>query len=127
MGMDVYGNAPTTKEGEYFRKNVWGWHPLWNLCEHLSPDIAGSVKYGHSNDGDGLGQRDAGMLGRLLWDALWDGRVDAFINSDEKSRERTYAKPPFFGDAPDHYYATDRESVQNFALFLRDCGGFEIC
>jgi hypothetical protein len=28
MGFDVYGKAPTAREGEYFRRNIWGWHPL---------------------------------------------------------------------------------------------------
>ena len=38
MGMDVYGRAPTSESGEYFRANVWSWHPIWNYCEVLAPD-----------------------------------------------------------------------------------------
>ena len=116
MGMDVYGVAATSEAGEYFRKNVWGWHPLWNLCEELSPEMTGTVKYAHSNDGDGLNGADARQLGRVLWDALWDGRVDAFVQREVQTD----------GDDPASAYATNRESVQVFALFLRDCGGFEI-
>lgn len=33
MGMDVYGKNPTTKEGEYFRANIWSWRPIHALCE----------------------------------------------------------------------------------------------
>ncbi|QOR55575.1 MAG: hypothetical protein UMS36scaffold28_65 [Phage 59_13] len=29
MGMDVYGVKPKSKQGEYFRNNVWSWRPLW--------------------------------------------------------------------------------------------------
>ena len=32
MGMDVYGIAPTSERGEYFRNNVWWWRPLWDYC-----------------------------------------------------------------------------------------------
>jgi hypothetical protein len=39
MGMDVFGKAPTRKVGEYFRSNVWYWHPLWHYCEEIAPDI----------------------------------------------------------------------------------------
>ena len=127
MGMDVYGKSPTTEKGAYFRKNVWGWHPLWNLCEELSPDVAGKVEYGHSNDGDGLCAHDARLLGRVLWDALWDGRVDQFIERGNGSIETIYGKLLFPDERPENLYETDRESVQNFALFLRDCGGFEVC
>ena len=27
MGMDVYGRNRCSKEGEYFRNNVWWWRP----------------------------------------------------------------------------------------------------
>lgn len=33
MGMDVFGRKPTTKEGEYFRANIWSWRPIHALCE----------------------------------------------------------------------------------------------
>lgn len=69
MGMDVYGNAPTSEKGEYFRNNVWWWHPLWDYCLEVHGDIAGKVQHGHFNDGDGLGAYDASVLGdRLLAD-----------------------------------------------------------
>ena len=66
MGMDVYGNKPKAEEGEYFRNNVWWWRPLWNYCLEVHGDIAGKVKDGHSNSGDGLGSRDSTKLGKLL-------------------------------------------------------------
>ena len=52
MGMDVYGKAPTAEVGEYFRRNVWGWRPLWDMCLDLFPELTEKVEYGHSNDGD---------------------------------------------------------------------------
>ena len=39
MGMDVYGRKPKNETGEYFRRNVWGWHPLWEYCCEANPEI----------------------------------------------------------------------------------------
>lgn len=66
MGMDVYGKNPKNEKGEYFRNNVWWWHPLWDYCLNNHPEIAQKVKHGHSNDGDGLDSADAYKLGILL-------------------------------------------------------------
>jgi len=81
MGMDVYGIKPTSEEGEYFRRNVWGWHPLWEMCEDLFPAIAGQVECGHTNDGDGLDADLSVDLGKGLTEAVADGRVTAWIVS----------------------------------------------
>lgn len=66
MGFDVYGKNPKNKKGEYFRNNVWWWHPLWDYCLNVHPEIAEKVEHGHSNDGDGLNSSDAYKLGILL-------------------------------------------------------------
>lgn len=51
MGMDVIGQSPVSERGEYFRNNVWWWHPLWEYCERLAPDLIPSDNLGHYNDG----------------------------------------------------------------------------
>lgn len=78
MGMDVMGRDATTEEGAYFRNNVWWWHPLWSYCEHVAPSIAGKVKHGHSNDGDGLGKTDSLRLAEVLEAELASGRTKAY-------------------------------------------------
>ena len=40
MGMDVFGNNPRNKEGEYFRNNVWWWRPLADFILECYPEIA---------------------------------------------------------------------------------------
>ena len=62
MGMDVYGTEPKNEKGEYFRNNVWWWHPLWSYCQENYPDITASVKKGHDNSGDGLDDEDSTKL-----------------------------------------------------------------
>ena len=77
MGMDVYGRKPTTKEGEYFRNDVWWWKPLWAYCREVST-VALKVKYGFSNDGDGLNAKDSRELASDLQEELDSGRTVEF-------------------------------------------------
>lgn len=79
MGMDVFGRKPTSERGEYFRSNVWYWHPLWGCCEDLYPTIAGKVKNGHDNSGDGLNARDSAALAKLLMRDLESGVIQKYI------------------------------------------------
>ena len=76
--MDVYGSAPSSEEGEYFRNSVWWWHPLWTYCEDKHGDIASRVQYAHSNDGDGLSAPFSVELGHRLKADLENGTVAAY-------------------------------------------------
>ena len=80
MGMDVMGLEPTSEKGEYFRRNVWGWHPLWELCQNLVPDVCGDMDNCHYNDGDGLDEISAIDLRDALVCLVEDGTVKAYIN-----------------------------------------------
>jgi len=80
MGMDVYGRNATSEVGEYFRRNVWGWRPLWDYCLERHGKVAGKVKYGHSNDGDGLGKNGSLKLAGLLRQDLADGSAKDYID-----------------------------------------------
>ncbi len=53
MGMDVYGEAPITKKGEYFRNNCWYWRPLWDFVCRVCDDVLTEEDHlaGHYNDG----------------------------------------------------------------------------
>lgn len=79
MGMDVYGNNPKSEAGSYFRASVWGWHPLWELCEAIAPELTAKVEYGHTNDGDGLGHHDSEALAATLQRAIDEGVVAAYV------------------------------------------------
>ena len=39
MGMDVSGRLPSSPKGEYFRANVWSWHPIHTLITELCSDL----------------------------------------------------------------------------------------
>lgn len=89
MGMDVYGKAPTSKRGKYFRNNVWWWRPLWDYCLETVP-VARKVENGHSNDGDGLDAADAKQLGLALLKEIGEGRTE----THSRSRAAKLAKLP---------------------------------
>lgn len=81
MGMDVYGKNPTSGVGEYFRRNIWGWHPLWQYVEVTHPEIANLVEYAHSNDGDGLNAEDSKNLAEFLEEDLKTGVVAQYLEA----------------------------------------------
>lgn len=75
MGMDVFGQAPRSKQGKYFRANIWSWGPIWSYCEQAAPELTAKVEHGYTNDGDGLCSEDASELGRILKNKLNTGEV----------------------------------------------------
>lgn len=77
MGMDVLGKEPTSKEGEYFRNNVWWWRPLWDYaCDIGAAVIAEKLRRaGHHNDGEGLDGPASVRLAQLLKEELATGRT----------------------------------------------------
>ena len=110
MGMDVYGRNATTKEGEYFRRNVWGWHPLAEFCQAIAPELCAKFEHWHSNDGDGFdNQEDCNALADAIELEL----------KNEGPHYQTLCKA--YGASRD-----TKSSVQEWVTFLRGCGGFEI-
>lgn len=77
MGMDVYGKAPKSDKGEYFRNNVWWWRPLWDYVNTVAPSLVDGVS-GHYNDGDGLDGEGAERLSQILMISLSDGTCEAY-------------------------------------------------
>ena len=154
MGFDVYGNNPDIEIGEYFRANIWWWHPLWDYCREVAPEIVQEVQHGHTNDGDGLNAYLATELAEILKDKIDSGEVEAAVDIyNERLRNMPEVSciacdgtgkrlsPPLIGaggtpcDSCDSigrkrpfetWYHFDKKTVQEFADFLLHCGGFEI-
>jgi len=81
MGMDVYGKKPKKKQGEYFRNNVWYWHPLWDYCCFVDDSLIEKVPYAHSNSGDGLGAVQSRKLGFKLLQTIRDGSAELYVKN----------------------------------------------
>lgn len=87
MGMDVYGKAPTSEVGEYFRNNVWWWRPLADYILKVHPDLASSCAEWHSNSADGLNAAESVTLA----DALDADLAAAGPRDPRKSKGRFHA------------------------------------
>lgn len=165
MGMDVYGIKPKTSKGEYFRNNVWWWHPLWTYCCYTCPELTNKVESGHDNSGDGLDAVDSRRLGFIIQESIASGAAQEYVDEYNKDTATLPDEPCFCvkeslmeiftisGDIPfpkssgnkkpnpechtcsgsgmqrnwNANYHIDVENIQNFAEFLIDCGGFQIC
>ena len=57
MGMDVYGRKPSSPDGEYFRANVWSWHPIRALIIELCSDLLDEKTLEKLAFNDGAGPR----------------------------------------------------------------------
>lgn len=176
MGMDVYGRAPTSEAGAYFRRNIWRWHPLAELVCALAPRITMRCRNWHSNDADGLDCDASRKLAGVLRRAIKSGRAARLIAKrnaavaalpDQRCTlcngtgirdddlGRTHGQPQKIigtdiSAEPDHprfgqtgwcngcdgrgatpafarHYICDLDDLTQFADFLENCGGFEIC
>lgn len=78
MGMDVYGKNPSSAAGEYFRNNVWSWHPLATYIENHHPDLAAGCEDWHSNSGYGLGPIHSVELAAALKADIASGKAAAY-------------------------------------------------
>ena len=157
MGMDVYGKNPASKKGEYCRNNVWWWRPLWDYCLEVGDDIipAAGAKRGHYNEGWGLNAAGAARLAERLRENIQSGLTKQYADAREKHLKSLpdepceicegtgkRATPPKTGPGRetcngcdgkgkkrpwDTEYPFEEKNVQEFADFLNDSGGFEIC
>jgi hypothetical protein len=156
MGMDVYGKDPSSSEGEYFRSNVWYWHPLWTYCENMHPSLANKVKDGHSNSGDGLNKPDSIALATLLKRDIESGVTQKYIKDYYKALDEipledctschatgevatidddtnpvikvcNYCKGEKKIKPFQTWYHMELDLIKEFQQFLESCGGFRIC
>lgn len=154
MGMDVSGRKPKNATGEYFRNNIWWWGPLWTYCCSVAPELCSKVKYGYTNDGDGLGSRDSSKLAKILFKEVDSGNTQLYADALLKKCNKLPMEPckicggtgkrlppPNCGAGTNpcngcnstgkvkSLNATQPFSVENvseFAAFLANSGGFSI-
>ena len=151
MGMDVYGVAPTSEVGEYFRNNVWSWRPLWDFVGESCDLTLEMKRSGHFNDGLQIDELTARRIAKTLFSLLQDGTVatyqrkrDALLEAlpDEVCRhcngtgvrDDSYVQGKCNGCNGtgkvrpfETWYSFSAENVADFARFCYVSGGFEIC
>jgi hypothetical protein len=149
MGFDLIGVKPTTKNGEYFRNNVWYWKPLWefvtNSCKEEMSDEA--IKMGIYNDGYKIDDKTAKAIGNNLKTLLKDGEVTRYVTEREKllaglstedcewcegtgETKNNQSCGACKGKGVKKHFATwyslNEGNVDEFADFCLESGGFEI-
>lgn len=150
MGMDVFGNAPTAPEGEYFRNNIWWWGPLAQYVTATFPKETAQCEQWFTNDGDGLDREASEALAEKLAEALSSGDVAEF---DAQGHAHVAANPNepcllcrgegirlaaggggteqcFVCEGTgrvERHFCFSVENVAEFQQFLAHCGGFSIC
>lgn len=156
MGMDVYGLKPKTSLGEYFRNNIWYWHPLWEYCCSIDQTLYDRVPGAHTNSGDGLDAAGSRQLAFKLQEEIKSGRAQEYVRLYEENRQSLPKDPCDFCDENGQRqwhqengetyfkecnvcnstklvdswqacYPMSLENIQEFTNFLMDCGGFQIC
>lgn len=157
MGFDLFGCAPKAKGGEYFRNNVWWWRPLWAyVCDVCTDILTEEDRTGGAfNDGHVIGEAKARAIHSRLTQLLENGAVASY--AERRARELAALpdedcticaatgkrkNPPETGagNEPcngcsgtgkvppwDKHYPFDVDNVREFAAFLEECGGFEVC
>ena len=151
MGMDVYGVAPTSEVGEYFRNNVWSWRPLWDFVRESCDHTLEMKRSGLFNDGLQIDELTARRIAKTLFSLLNDGTVATYQRAhdvllkalpDEECkhcngtgvRDDEYVQGKCNGCNGtgkvrpfETWYSFSEENVQKFAEFADHSGGFEIC
>jgi hypothetical protein len=142
--MDVHGNNPTAEVGEYFRRNIWSWHPLAEFCTTYASEEAAALpqEKWHVNEGEGLDAEHSVRLAKRLRELIADGTVAELVakwrdpNEAIRGAEAMYRHAPQFflllggGDGHARLAASLAERIERdvpeFADFLECCGGFRI-
>ena len=81
MGMDVYGHAPESEVGEYFRANIWHWRPLANYVISHFPQMVGDSKLWLTNDGYGLNGEQSKALGKAIIASIEAGAAQRAVST----------------------------------------------
>jgi DnaJ-class molecular chaperone len=152
MGVDVYGKMATSERGSYFRNNWWYWRPLWAFVQEVAGELVADVD-GDNNSGQGLDGAGSATLSEILLKRYYDGtakrwqderqaKLDALpqvechvcegLGKTKKLGHDEMTTCTICGGAGkvDDWqtsYPFDVENVKDFAEFLADCGGFQIC
>ncbi len=153
MSFSLIAEVPEKKEISIFNRSAWIWHPLWEYVEKYHPSFGSKVKYGHSNDADGLDGELSKSLGLELEKDLESGiaqeRIDKFNSFLDSLEDVTCPRCLGFGLTRIGIMRTSEANcikcegsgksrpavcsyfmrigdLSEFANFLVHCGGFKI-
>jgi hypothetical protein len=150
MGFDVYGKAPRSERGEYFRNNVWYWRPLATyVLDNVSIPEANETTWFYNN-GEEVSAETAEKIATTLRELLDSGEVARYAKRRDKELEALPDEPCEFckgtGARNDAFvngkcnacsgkgtrrpwatnYPFEPDNVREFAEFCAESGGFSV-
>lgn len=133
MGMDVFGKAPKSEAGTYFRANIWSWRPIHELIEQANVLPQKIVENMGFNDGAGPDEQQALLLAAQL-ETMLEGMDDEheFMLSSEIDGPVAVMLAQFKDQGVEiisprgPVYSAGVDHVREFIQFCRDSGGFEV-
>lgn len=138
MGMDVFGLDPAREAGRYFRASIWQWRPLWERMRDLCSDFLSTEMLAAMAYNDGAGPQDQSTCTKIA------DRLEHWLQDDSSSEYRLeesasalritsdgslvtcqHLKADVTGPTRSPY-AIERNEIEEFIAFLRNCGGFSV-
>jgi hypothetical protein len=134
MAMDVIGRKPKNKKGEYFQSNVWSWCPILSLMQDSGVCSDKEIKGMSFNEGVGpMEQARCDRIADFIEGKLESSRgLETFAletgSGVRVDRNGKVLHPEEIARGVESFspYRTNRNHLQDFVEFLRNCGGFEV-
>lgn len=146
MGMDVYGRAPKSEKGEYFRSNIWGWPTILDAIADTGVLPEDMVEHMAYNDGAGPNDEQAIALADALDKKLASMNPEGtFISEDSKyakvgtatvatelakmlgEQGNELSRITVSGGGVDEAtFSANVEFIRDFSEFCRQSGGFNV-
>jgi len=81
--------------GSYFRRNVWGWRPLWQFACVIAEGILDDQDEhsGGFNEGHEIDAEKAVAVADMLVGAIEDGRLDEYLETERKELSEIPLRP----------------------------------
>lgn len=131
--MDVFGRNPDSREGKYFRANVWSWRPLHQLINELCADLLDSETLTGMGFNDGFGPVDPHVC-RVMADRFADWlkthpnghsvQLGMWVTADNMLRRSPKLRRA--SESLKTAHSVTNEQLTEWIEFLRHCGGFEV-
>ena len=94
MGFDVWGINAKNQQGEYFRRNVWFWKPLWVYVYEITDGILTEEQkdLGFYNSGVKITESQCREMVKRLEEEIESGNTKGYEN-DYKEHVKSTGKP----------------------------------
>ena len=135
MGYDLYGNAPKSERGAYFRASIFGWGPIMDIVEAVDVLPIDVLENMHFNDGQMLTDEQATELADAIEKYIGDVEDDMEYIATGKESMIVQMASSLIGalqaagatvEPGQTMSSTNAGHIKEFVEFCRDSGGFQV-